>query len=89
MNQSVEMATATVLWTLAGALGVTGMLEDVRRLMFCAVMVGLVATVATTHMLIEHAVKRERVCLESLVDSLIDNARQRVEEAAAVPRLRR
>lgn len=91
MRQDVEVPVAVMLWTFTAAMTGLGVVTDLRRVMFVAIMLGLVSCVTTGHIMLNTAVRRERVRLERLVDGIIARAKERAGREVSeqqVPRIR-
>lgn len=80
----VKYSATAVLWTLAGALAVTGTINFSLRIMYWGILVALVAAIATGHIVAECAVRRERMRLEHLIDGVIAGARDRSNDTARI-----
>jgi hypothetical protein len=81
---TAKIATATVLWTTAVAMGITGTVyPDARLMLFWAALVALVACLVTNHLVTECTVRAERIRLEDMVDGLVAKAAERAASAAA------
>lgn len=84
MNNTVEAALFAVFWSATLALALLGTIDGDVRVMFWAVMLGMISSIGTGHMIVNHAVRRERARVETLVEHLATSARLNNGE---VPRL--
>jgi hypothetical protein len=82
-HQSINVGVVTGLWTVSFALGVIGTVVDDVRLMFWAMMAGLVATVATGWMEAVCATRHERLRIEHVIEGLVAQAREGARQQAA------
>ena len=83
---AAKVAVTAILWTVATALGVAGSLEPDEVTRFWSLMVAMVASLLTAHLIACQAVRAERLRIESVVEGMVAEARRRAE--ADLPRVR-
>lgn len=83
IEKTAQTTTAGVLWTAVGSLGVIGTILDEAALRFWSLTIALVACMLTCHLLMECAVRNERLRVEYLVQGLIASASERDRDEVA------
>lgn len=82
-NWTMEWMAAAAMWTLGTTAMIAGSFRHSVIIIGWGGWVSLIAALVTAHILVVCAVRRERICIERLVDAVIERARQESQ----VPRI--
>lgn len=77
--RTIKVATATLFWTVAVALGISGTESSDIRLLFWSGIAALVACLVSNHVAVQGVIRQERINVELLVEGLITSAEKKVE----------